>query len=127
MRKRIFTLAAMSVMIFTSVAAVSANSYRGSRYCVKTFNTSGGKVTASVSYAKNTSLLKDTVVCIAHTSGDIAVTAYCSYNENLYKTKFLSGTDNMTEKETRKNVSNAYTYGKLHLDGDVNHTLYADE
>ncbi len=105
----------------------SAMSYRGKGYCIKTFKTSGGQVTASVSYAKNTKLLKDTVQCIAHTSGNIGITAKCYYNEKLYKKKTLVGKASLTEGETKRDVSSTYCYGKLSLSGDIKNTLYADE
>ena len=118
---------ALAVSLALIPVNVNAKSYRGSGYCCKTFKTSGGQITASVSYAKNVSLTKDQMECIAYTSGNIYVGASCYYNEKNYKYKFLEGKDRLTAVETRKKISRSYTYGKLSLSGDVQNTLYADE
>lgn len=127
MRKRIVTgILALSLALIPVTA--NAMSYRGNGYCCKTFYPAiGGKVTASVSYAANTSLLKDTVQCTVYPSANLGITARCCYNETQYKTKTLTNGISLTAEETKKNVSSTYTYGKLSLSGDTTNTLYADE
>lgn len=127
MRKKRIVAGLLALSLALIPISANAGSYRGSGYLCKTFSTSGGKVTASVSYAKNTSLLKDTVQCIANTSGSIGVVTKCYYNENLYKTKTLVDKDSLLASEATKSVSSTYTYGKLSLTGDTSNTLYADQ
>lgn len=126
MRKRI-AAGVLALSLALIPVGASAASYRGNGYCVKTFKTTGGKVTASVSYAKNTGVLQDTVQCIANSSGSIGVNVKCCYNETVYKTKTLVNTDSLSSLEATKKVSSSYCYGKLALSGDTKNTLYADE
>lgn len=126
MKRKILAILLCSSLMLIPVGA-NAASYRAKSYCCKTFNCGSGKVTASVSYVKNVSLLKDSVECIAYTSGSCAVNAKCCYNETKYYSKTLVDQDSLDKKEAKKKVANANTYGKLVLSGDTTNTLYADE
>lgn len=122
-RKRVVAgLLALSLVCIP--VGASAMSYRGKGYICKSFKTTGGTVTGSVTYTKNTGLLQDTVKCTVRTSGNVGVIVRCCYHETAYKTKTLVGGDSLTAS---KNISSSYCYGKLSLSGDTKNTLYADE
>lgn len=127
MRKRIVAgLLALSLLCIP--VGADAMTYRATGYCGKSFNMGGGSITASVSYAKNTGVLKDTVQCIAHTSGNATIVVTCYCQEDDYFGKTLTGTDSLTAKEGKKVVSSVNRYGKISLRGnDTTNTLYADE
>ena len=125
MRKSRILAATIFTLIIPSCAF--AGSYRGNSYICKSFNTVQGHVTASVSYAKNTSLRKDTVECKANTSGTIGIYAACSYNEKVYHRAVLTNSDHLDSSKAKKQVDSLYSYGKLSLTGDTTQTLYADE
>lgn len=127
MRRRIVA-GFMALSLLCIPVGADAMTYRATGYCSRSFSMGGGNITASVSYAKNTGVLKDTVECIAHTSGNATIDAKCYYHETCYKTKHLVGIDSLTAKEGRKVVSSTNRYGKLSLIGhDTTNTLYADE
>lgn len=113
------------LFLMTTPVCVHAATYRANGYIGKNFGK--GKVIASVSYAKNTSIGKDTVICMVTVDSKTAVDAKGCYNETAYIHKSLVNGDRMSESEGKKEVSSVYCYGKLVLSGDVHHTLYADE
>ena len=127
MRKRIAAgLLALSLLCIP--VGADAMTYRATGYCSRSFNMGGGSVTASVSYAKNTGVLKDTVQCIARTSGNAVILAKCYYHETCYKSKNLIGSDSLAGAEGKKVVDSTNRYGKISLLGnDTTNTLYADE
>lgn len=126
MRKRVVAgLLALSLACIP--VGASAMSYRGNGYICKAFKTTGGTVTGSVTYTKNTGLLKDTVKCTGRTTGNIVVKAKCCYHETVYREFTLVGDDHFSAKDATKNISSTYCYGKLSLSGDTKNTLYADE
>lgn len=127
MRRKRVVAGLLALSLACIPVGASAMSYRGNGYICKTFKTTGGTVTGSVTYTKNTGLLKDTVKCIVRTSGNIGVKVKCCYNETVYKTKTLVNGASLSEKEGTKKVSSTYCYGKLSLSGDTQNTLYADE
>lgn len=123
--KRKLLLAVLGLFLTTTPVCVHAATYRANGYIGKNFGK--GKVIASVSYAKNTSIRKDTVICMVTVDSKTAVDARGYYNETEYIHKSLVNGDRMSASEGKKEVSSIYCYGKLALSGDVHHTLYADE